>query len=101
MEDSSGTYHIFLLPRSLLLCKEVQIASSRHWVAGRERKEHTHTRDEIRNRYAWVRDATAAATRYVGVLARLAQSVEHETLNLRVVGSSPTLGDDLTFFFSV
>ena len=24
--------------------------------------------------------------------ARLAQSVEHETLNLRVVGSSPTLG---------
>ena len=28
--------------------------------------------------------------------ARLAQSVEHETLNLRVVGSSPTLGD---FFY--
>ena len=28
--------------------------------------------------------------------ARLAQSVEHETLNLRVVGSSPTLGE---FFF--
>ena len=28
--------------------------------------------------------------------ARLAQSVEHETLNLRVVGSSPTLGG--TFF---
>ena len=27
--------------------------------------------------------------------ARLAQSVEHETLNLRVVGSSPTLGDIL------
>jgi hypothetical protein len=26
------------------------------------------------------------------VTARLAQSVEHETLNLRVVGSSPTLG---------
>ena len=26
-------------------------------------------------------------------IARLAQSVEHETLNLRVVGSSPTLGD--------
>lgn len=25
--------------------------------------------------------------------ARLAQSEEHETLNLRVVGSSPTLGD--------
>ncbi len=25
--------------------------------------------------------------------ARLAQSVEHETLNLRVVGSSPTLGE--------
>ena len=29
--------------------------------------------------------------------ARLAQSVEHETLNLRVVGSSPTLG--VVFFF--
>lgn len=27
--------------------------------------------------------------------ARLAQSVEHETLNLRVVGSSPTLGEYL------
>ena len=27
--------------------------------------------------------------------ARLAQSVEHETLNLRVVGSSPTLGAHL------
>ena len=26
------------------------------------------------------------------MLARLAQSVEHETLNLRVVGSSPTSG---------
>lgn len=25
--------------------------------------------------------------------ARLAQSVEHEALNLRVVGSSPMLGD--------
>ena len=30
---------------------------------------------------------------------RLAQSVEHETLNLRVVGSSPTLGG-LIFCFS-
>ena len=30
--------------------------------------------------------------------ARLAQSVEHGTLNPRVVGSSPTLGD---FFFAV
>ena len=27
--------------------------------------------------------------------ARLAQSVEHETLNLGVVGSSPTLGDSI------
>lgn len=33
-----------------------------------------------------------AQTKYV---ARLAQSVEHETLNLRVVGSSPTLGDTI------
>ena len=32
--------------------------------------------------------------------ARLAQSVEHETLNLRVVGSSPTLGDNFFDFFS-
>ena len=29
--------------------------------------------------------------------ARLAQSVEHETLNLRVVGSSPTSGDLILF----
>ena len=29
----------------------------------------------------------------MGTVARLAQSVEHATLNLRVVGSSPTLGD--------
>ena len=29
----------------------------------------------------------------MGTVARLAQSVEHETLNLRFVGSSPTLGD--------
>ena len=31
-------------------------------------------------------------------VARLAQSVEHETLNLRVVGSNPTLGGALLFF---
>ena len=31
--------------------------------------------------------------------ARLAQSVEHETLNLRVVGSSPTLGDHFFVLF--
>ena len=32
--------------------------------------------------------------------ARLAQSVEHETLNLRVVGSSPTLGVGYFFFLN-
>ena len=32
--------------------------------------------------------------------ARLAQSVEHGTLNPRVVGSSPTSGDLFTFFFT-
>ena len=31
--------------------------------------------------------------------ARLAQSVEHETLNLRVVGSSPTLGANVFCIF--
>ena len=39
---------------------------------------------------------------FCGILvyqARLAQSVEHETLNLRVVGSSPTLGDRNSFDF--
>ena len=35
----------------------------------------------------------------VVTVARLAQSVEHETLNLRVVGSSPTLGDHLFLNF--
>ena len=34
----------------------------------------------------------------VSTQARLAQSVEHETLNLRVVGSSPTLGATLFFY---
>ena len=41
-------------------------------------------------------------TTELSVTARLAQSVEHETLNLRVVGSSPTLGYHLfsaIFFF--
>ena len=33
-------------------------------------------------------------------VARLAQSVEHETLNLRVVGSSPTSGASLFFCLS-
>ena len=33
--------------------------------------------------------------------ARLAQSVEHETLNLRVVGSSPTLGDFLNLMIGM
>ena len=32
---------------------------------------------------------------------RLAQSVEHETLNLRVVGSSPTLGAKISLAQSV
>ena len=49
-------------------------------------------------------DTTTPATLSLTVLnyvpvhtsqARLAQSVEHETLNLRVVGSSPTLGATL------
>ena len=34
----------------------------------------------------------------ISTSARLAQSVEHETLNLRVVGSSPTLGEIFLFF---
>ncbi|KAL7866227.1 hypothetical protein SRHO_G00114740 [Serrasalmus rhombeus] len=38
------------------------------------------------------RDRTSRVGRRSGAIARLAQSVEHETLNLRVVGSSPTLG---------
>ena len=39
-------------------------------------------------------DTTTPATHaFEQSTARLAQSVEHETLNLRVVGSSPTLGE--------
>ena len=33
--------------------------------------------------------------------SRLAQLVEHETLNLRVVGSSPTLGDHYFVFWHI
>ncbi|KAL7881256.1 hypothetical protein AOLI_G00081040 [Acnodon oligacanthus] len=40
----------------------------------------------------FLRHRTPRVGRDSGVVARLAQSVEHETLNLRVVGSSPTLG---------
>lgn len=35
------------------------------------------------------------------IQARLAQSVEHQTLNLRVVGSTPTLGALLLPIYSV
>ena len=38
------------------------------------------------------RQVPTLVCRRVCAAARLAQSVEHETLNLRVVGSSPTLG---------
>ena len=31
--------------------------------------------------------------------ARLAQSVEHQTFNLRVMGSSPILGESVSFSF--
>ena len=31
--------------------------------------------------------------------ARLAQSVEHQTFNLRVAGSSPSSGEQISFFF--
>lgn len=42
--------------------------------------------------------AVNATGRLLRSSARLAQSVEHETLNLRVVGSSPTLGGKIFFF---
>ena len=32
--------------------------------------------------------------------ARLAQSVEHQTFNLRVAGSSPSSGEQVYFFFT-
>ena len=35
----------------------------------------------------------------IGLAARLAQSVEHQTFNLRVMGSSPILGDYVFFYF--
>ena len=40
----------------------------------------------------WCSQTQVGTNKFVIVIARLAQSVEHETLNLRVVGSSPTLG---------
>ena len=33
--------------------------------------------------------------------ARLAQSVEHQTFNLRVAGSSPSSGEHISFFFTL
>ena len=41
------------------------------------------------------------SNKFVAIItSRLAQLVEHETLNLRVVGSSPTLGDQFFLKFS-
>jgi hypothetical protein len=40
----------------------------------------------------WWSQTQVGAMQFLFITARLAQSVEHETLNLRVVGSSPTLG---------
>ncbi len=48
-------------------------------------------------REIWALIKTATGMQQSASVARLAQSVEHETLNLRVVGSSPTLG--LSFGF--
>ncbi len=42
-------------------------------------------------REIWALIKTATGMQHFASVARLAQSVEHETLNLRVVGSSPTL----------
>ena len=47
----------------------------------------------------WWSQTQVGAIQFVFITARLAQSVEHETLNLRVVGSSPTLG--ASFFSSL
>ena len=33
--------------------------------------------------------------------ARLAQSVEHQTFNLRVAGSSPSSGEQVSFFLTL
>ena len=41
----------------------------------------------------------ASRTQLLLSAARLAQSVEHETLNLGVVGSSPTLGEYFSIFY--
>ena len=45
-----------------------------------------------RNRDAFQRVGFSILVIARNIFARLAQSVEHETLNLKVVGSSPTLG---------
>ncbi len=45
----------------------------------------------------WALIKTTTGPQKSTTAARLAQSVEHETLNLRVVGSSPTLGVSIRF----
>ncbi len=45
----------------------------------------------------WALIKTTTGPQKFTTAARLAQSVEHETLNLRVVGSSPTLGVSIRF----
>ena len=53
-------------------------------------------RQSCRDVYQLLYDSTDDVV--ANVVARLAQSVEHETLNLGVVGSSPTLGATFSRF---
>ena len=54
--------------------------------------------NNLTKQHMWCPQTQVGAMKTLKATARLAQSVEHETLNLRVVGSSPTLGDSFSSF---
>ena len=73
--------------------KNMSLAEYRIW----RRRENRHQNVIVRVFSA--REFCAVHIQQLSSSARLAQSVEHEALNLRVVGSSPTVGGLLFFSF--
>ena len=90
-----GRIQLIEVPANSVLGLEGDLESCVYFIATGKLKVFRHTGDDPK-------DETKVGLLRCGLADRaawLAQSVEHETLNLRVVGSSPTLGDHLYFLF--
>ena len=91
-----GRIQLIEVPANSVLGLEGDLESCVYFIATGKLKVFRHTGDDPK-------DETKVGLLRCGLADRaawLAQSVEHETLNLRVVGSSPTLGDHFVFSFS-